>query len=134
MRTQLPIGGCLIAATALIIWTGSARAQPPDAMTYMAIDNPIIACDTRDQMAEIVQAMKDRKVKEKLTELAAVRDDKGEPVCVYSPLSAVIFGDSEHIGRIEDRDRAIDAWISHVGNPNREFYVLWGEEVEETPA
>jgi hypothetical protein len=26
----------------------------------MAIDNPIIACDNRDQMAEIVQAMKDR--------------------------------------------------------------------------
>ena len=69
-----------------------------------------------------------------LTELAALRDDKGEPVCLYSPLSAVIFGDSEHIGRIEDRDRAIDAWISHVANPNREFYVLWGEEVEEAPA
>ena len=83
MRTQLPIGGCLIAATALIIWTGSARAQPPDAMTYMAIDSPIIACDTHDQMAEIVQAMKDRKLKEKLTELAALRDDKGEPVCIY---------------------------------------------------
>ena len=26
MRTQLPIGGCLIAATALIIWTGSGAS------------------------------------------------------------------------------------------------------------
>ena len=49
------------------------------------------------------------------------------------PLSAVDLRRPEHIGRIEDRDRAIDAWISHIGNANREFYVLWGEEVEETP-
>jgi hypothetical protein len=97
MHTQLPMGGCLVAATSLIIWTGAARAQPPDAMTYMALDNPIIACDTHDQMAEIVQAMKDGKLKEKLTEHAAIRDDKGEPVCRDSPLLAMIFGDSEHM-------------------------------------
>jgi hypothetical protein len=85
-------------------------------------------------VAEIVHAIKDGNLKEKLTELAAIKDDKGEPACVYSPLSAVVFGDSEHIGRLEDHGRTIDAWISHVGNSNKEFYLLWGEEVEETAA
>jgi len=124
----------MVAATALIVWAGSARAQPPEAMTYAAISTPIIACDTHDQVAEIVQAIKDGNLKEKLTELAAIRDDKGEPACIYSPLATVVFGDSEHVGRIEDHDRGIDAWICRVGNSNREFYLLWGEEVEETPA
>jgi hypothetical protein len=38
------------------------------------------------------------------------------------------------VGRIKDHDRTIDAWISHVGNSNAEFYLLWGEEVKETSA
>jgi hypothetical protein len=118
MRKQLAMGGCILAATALIVWAGSARAQPPEAMTYVAISTPIIACDTHDQVAEIVRAVKDNNVKEKLTELAAIRDDQGEPACIYSPLATVVFGNSEHVGRIEDHDRTIDAWISHVGNPN----------------
>ena len=57
MRKQLAMGGCMLATTALIVWAGLARAQPPDAMTYAAISTPIIACDTRDQVAEIVQAI-----------------------------------------------------------------------------
>lgn len=131
MRKQLAMGGCMLATTALIVWAGLARAQPPEAMTYAAISTPIIACDTRDQVAEIVQAIKDGNLKEKLTELAAIKDDKGEAECIYSPIPTVVFENSEHIGRIEDHDRAIDTWISHVGNSKREFYLLWGEEVEE---
>jgi len=128
------MGGRMVAATALFVWAASARAQPPEATTYTAILDPIIACDTHDQISQVVQAIKDSRLKDKLTELAAIEDDTGEPACIYSPLSEVVFGDSEHIGRIEDQDRTIDAWISHVGNRNMEFYVLWGEEVEKTPA
>jgi hypothetical protein len=134
MRKQLAMGGCILAATALIVWAGSVRAQPPESMTYAPIFTPIIACDTHDQVGEIVQAIKDGNLQEKLTELAAIGDDKREPARIYSPLATVVFGNSEHIGRIEDHDRTIDAWISHVGNPNRDFYVLWGEEVPSTPA
>jgi hypothetical protein len=128
------MGGCMVAATTLIVWAGSARARPPEAATYWAISNPVIACDTHEQVAEIVHAIKDGNLKEKLTELAAIKDDKGEPACIYSPLATVVFGNSEHIGRIEDHNRTIDAWISHVGNSNRDFYLLWDEEVQETPA
>lgn len=134
MRKQLAMGGCMLAVTALIVWAGEARAQPPEAMTYAAISTPIIACDTHDQVVEIVKAIEDGNLKEKLTELAAIKDDKGESACIYSPLPTVVFEDSEHIGRIEDHNGAIDAWISHVGNSKKEFYLLWGEEVEETPA
>ena len=57
---------------------------------------PIIACDTHGQISQVVQAIKDSRFKDKLTELAA------RPACIYSPLSEVVFGDSEHIGRIEN--------------------------------
>ena len=134
MRARLSMGGRMVAAAALFVWAGLARAQPPEAMTYTAISSPIIACDTHDQIVQVVQAIKDEKLREKLTELAAITDDRGEPACVYSPLSTVVFRGSEHVGRIKDHDRTIDAWISHVGNSNTEFYLLWGEEVQETPA
>ena len=81
----------------------------------------------------MVAAIKDGKLTEKLTELRYVVDKSNEPVCVYSPIGPVAFGISEHIGSVEDHGRTIDTWISHVGNQKAEFYILWGELVQDTP-
>ena len=131
MRKYLtPIG--MILGTAALVWAGSARAEPPASMTYMTQTPALIACDTRPRMDEVITAIKAGKVKEKLEELSKVTDDKGEPVCVYGNLSSVVFGLSEHIGEIQDRDRLVDVWVANVGNRNAAFFVLWGEVVDAT--
>jgi hypothetical protein len=128
MRTHI-----MIAAAALLSLSGMAKADPPDAGSYRAISIPIIACDTRAQMDEVVQSVKDGKLLVKLQEMNAIRDDHNEPVCIYSPLGSVAFGESVHLGQIQDHERTINAWISHVGNQRADFYVLWGEEVKTDP-
>ena len=130
MRIRHTIGGCIAAATAIMASVGLARAEPPASTTLMELTTPVIACDTKDQMMQVVQSIKDGNLRNKLTELEALKDDRNEPVCVYSPLSPVVFGESEHIGRIEDHDRTVDVWVSNVGNGDMAFYVLWGEEVQ----
>jgi len=132
MRIRHMIGGCIAAATAIIASVGFARAEPPASTTLMELTTPVIACDTKDRMMQVVQSIKDGNLRDKLTELEAIKDDKNEPVCVYSPLSPVVFGDSVHIGRIEDRDRTVDVWVSNVGSGDTGFYVLWGEEIQST--
>jgi hypothetical protein len=131
MRKYLtPIG--MILGTAALVWAGSARAEPPASMTYMTETPALIACDTRPQIDEIIAAIKAGKVKEKLAEMQNIVDEHGEPVCVYGKLPSVVFGESEHIGQIEDHDRLVDVWVANVGNHNAAFYVLWGEVVDST--
>jgi hypothetical protein len=132
MRIRHTIGGCIAAVTAAMASAGSARAEPPASTTLMELRTPVIACDTKDQMMQVVQSIKDGHLDDKLTELEATKNDRNEPDCIYSPLSPVVFGDSEHIGRIEDHDRTVDLWVSNVGNGNTGFYVLWGEEIQST--
>lgn len=122
----------MIAATAIIVWAGSARADPPQAGAYQALSTPVIACDTKDQMKQVIEAIKDGKLKEKMAELIEIKDEHNEPVCIYSMLEPVAFGESEHIGQIRDHDKTIDAWVVHVGNERTDFYVLWGELVKES--
>jgi hypothetical protein len=100
-------------------------------MIEYRIPTPVIACDTRDEMGTIIQAIKNGTLKETLGQFAKLKDESGEPACILSPLGTVVFGNSEHIGRIKDHDTTVDAWISNVGNWRTGFYVLWGELVKE---
>lgn len=135
MRTLLAIGGCILAAaTAMIAGARAARAEPPDTLTFMEIETPVVACHTKDQMMQVIQSIKEGRLSDKLSELESVNDGSNEAQCVYSPLSIVVFGKSDHIGRMDDHGRGIDVWVSNVGNREMEFYILWGEQVEETPA
>jgi hypothetical protein len=103
MRTRLAIGGCIIAAaTAMIAGARSARAAPPDSLTFMEIETPVVACHTKDQMMQVIQSIKAGRLSDKLSELEAIKDGGNEAQCVYSPLSIVVFGKSDHIGRIDD--------------------------------
>lgn len=125
MRKQLALGWVLS-----LVRLASASAEPPAAMTYMTQTPALIGCDTRPQIDEVIASIKKGTVKEKLAELSKVTDDKGEPVCVYGSATSVVFGESEHIGQLNDHDHTINVWVSHVGNRNTDFYVLWAEEVK----
>jgi hypothetical protein len=67
-------------------------------------------------------------------EFVGVKDDEGKPVCVLASLGPVMFGQSEHIGRIQDHGTTFEVWISNLGNRNVDFYVLCGEIIQDLPA
>jgi hypothetical protein len=129
-RLQLASAGALV----FVLATSLARAEPPKSMAYFEPKTPFVACDTHDQIMQVLDAVRAHKLNEKLAEFAKVAQSQSnhEPGCVYSVLGPVLFGASEHVGVVFDSQRAINMWVSHVGNPHGEFYLLWGEVGKET--
>lgn len=102
-----------------------AIAEPPTG-SYVPRTG-FIVCDTRDQMNDIVQSIRDNKLQEKLMELSKITDSAKEPVCAYGQIGPLIFDNSDHIGIVVDHDRTVDMWISSVHNEQTPFFLLWGE-------
>ena len=101
-------------------------------MAYYEPTTPFVVCDTRDQIMQMLDAVRAHKVKQKLAEFAKTAGPNHEPACLYSEIGPVVFGASEHVGVLFDNEKAIDMWVSHVGNRRGEFYLLWGEVGKET--
>jgi hypothetical protein len=108
------------------------RAQPPQSMAYFEPKTPFVVCNTREQIMQALDSVKQHKLDEKLAEYAKQAGPNKEPVCVYSVIGPVLFGASEHVGLVFDNERGINMWVSHVGNRHGEFYLLWGEVGKET--
>ena len=77
---------------------------------------------------QVLDAVRAYKVKEKLVEFAKAAGPKNEPGRLYSDIGPILFGASEPLGVLFDNDRAINLWVSHVGNRRGEFC---GERVGE---
>ena len=133
MRKLLPVGG-VAALTCALMTMGSnfARAEPPESMGYYEPKTPFIVCNTHDEILQIVNSVKANRLRETLVEFSKQTDAKHEPACVYGPIGPVVFGASEHVGVVIDNERALDVWVSHVGNLRGQFYLLWGETGKET--
>jgi hypothetical protein len=101
-------------------------------MGYFEPKTPFIACDTHEEIMQLVDAMRDHKLQQKFAELAKTKGPSHGPACVYSVIGPVVFGASEHVGVVFDSAKATNLWVSHVGNPNGEFYLLWGEAGKDT--
>jgi hypothetical protein len=82
---------------------------------------------------QIVNSVKTNKLRETLAAFSKQNDAHREPACVYGDIGPVVFGASEHVGVVIDNERALNVWVSHVGNRRGQFYVLWGEAGKETP-
>ena len=80
-----------------------------------------VTCDTRDQIMQVLDAVRAHIVEEKLDEFAKAAGPKNEPGCLYSDIGPILFGASEHVGVLFDNDRAINLWVSHVGNRRGEL-------------
>lgn len=133
MRKQLLIGAGMIAATALLIFAGSARAEPPK-MDDGVVSLPFkfVVCENKSDLQAIVDAARKGDVEEKFRELNAKFDDKGYSVCGFEAPQAIVFGDSEDVGElITASGERSHGWISHVGNARIEFWLLWSEKVEK---
>jgi len=112
------------------IESGASRAAAVDA--YYEPKTPFVICDTRDQIMQVLDAVRAHKLQDKLDEFVKAAGRKNGPACLYSDIGPIVFGASEHVGVLFDNDRAINLWVSHVGNRRGEFYLLWGEVGKET--
>jgi hypothetical protein len=131
---NLPLGGVAALVCGFVtIGANIARADPPDSLAYYEPKTPFIACDTREEIMQIVDSVKANKLKETLAAFSKQTEGNREPACVYGDIGAVVFGASEHVGVVIDNERALNVWVSHVGNLRGQFYVLWGEAGKETP-
>jgi hypothetical protein len=130
---KLYLAGASIAACALATFGSSlARAEPPQSMAYYEPKTPFVICETHDEIMQVLDSVRAHKLNEKLAEFSKTPGPKHEPVCTYSDVGPVLFGASEHVGVLFDSERAINMWVSHVGNRHGEFYLLWGEVGKET--
>lgn len=114
------------------IESGASRAAAVDA--YYEPKTPFVICDTRDQIMQVLDAVRAHKVKEKLDEFVKAVGPKDEPGCLYSDIGPTLFGASEHVDVLFDNDRAINLWVSHVANRRGEFYLLWGRLARKLPS
>ncbi len=130
---KLQLAGAGVLACALAAFGPNlARAEPPRSMAYYEPKTPFIVCDTRDEIMQVLDAVRTHKLNDKLAEFAKAKGSNGEAACVYSVIGPVLFGASEHVGVLFDNEKAINMWVSHVGNLHGEFYLLWGEVGKET--
>jgi hypothetical protein len=133
MRTLSLFTAGLIACTAPTVCSTSAIAEPPQSVYYNN-ETPFIVCDTREQIDDVLKAMKADKLKDKLVEFSKELDANKEPVCLYSVIGPIVFDHSEHVGLIFDQQGGIDMWLSQVHNTQTKFYLLWGEVGASTAA
>jgi hypothetical protein len=131
---NLPLGTVAVLVCGFMtIGSNFARAEPPESLAYYEPKTPFVACDTREQIMQIVNSVKTNKLRETLAAFSKQNDAHREPACVYGDIGPVVFGASEHVGVVIDNERALNVWVSHVGNRRGQFYVLWGEAGKETP-
>ena len=124
-----------LAFASVAIGSNFARAEPPETMAYYEPQTPFIVCNTRAQIMQIVNSVKANKLRETLADFSKQIDATNhEPACAYGEIGPVVFGASEHVGVVVDNERALNVWVSHVGNLRGQFYLLWGEAGKETPA
>jgi hypothetical protein len=103
-KNRLRAGACCRARSG--IESGASRAAAVDA--YYEPKTPFVICDTRDQIMQVLAAVRARKVKKKLDEFVKAAGPKDEPGCLYSDIGPTLFGASEHVGVLFDNDRAIN--------------------------
>jgi hypothetical protein len=131
---NVPLGGVVALVCGFVaIGSNVARAEPPDSLAYYEPKTPFVACDTREEIMQVVDSVKANKLRETLATFSKQIDANHEAACVYGDIGPVVFGASEHVGVLIDNERALNVWVSHVGNLRGQFYVLWGETGKETP-
>jgi hypothetical protein len=113
-----------------LIFASPALAEPPAGLYMPQI--ALIVCDTREQIGQVLDAVKNDTVKDKLIEFGKQLDTGGEPICLYSLIGPFTVDSNEHIGIITSNDHTVDMWILKVHNSLGSFYVLWGELGEDT--
>ena len=120
MRTQLLIGAGMIAATAMLVWVGSARADPPPSGMMVSFARPMIVCDKAEYLKDVSEEAFGAKAKELISD---------KHLCVAAQVSNMVVGESEDIGNVKWGDQEEHLWITHIGDAHAEHWALYEELV-----
>lgn len=132
MVKQLSIGSAMVAAAALLVWAGSARAAPPPNGWVGHMEIPVVACDTAQDVKEIADAGNrgPEELNGTFMKYNGRVNAKNEPECVYGDLGMFAVTGSESLGTTKNaKGMPVNAWLVHAKNPNVEFFVLYVEKV-----
>lgn len=127
MRTQLVIGGLMIASTVALVWAGSARADPPPNGMMVSFHLPMIVCEKADYLKALIAAQRTSETAfgAKAKELLA-----GEKhPCDAGQVSNVVVGESEDAGTVKWGDAEEHLWIVHFGDVKAEHWALYEEAI-----
>ena len=131
------LGGFIAALVALTVYevmTLPAKADepagPPPPGSYVTIRQPMVNCDSLDQIKQIAAAMlvSDKAAADKIDELHAITNTnkEGEPACMFGPLlAAVAVGESVALPDIKLKDIEVKAYAIHVGTARGDWYSLY---------
>jgi hypothetical protein len=119
----------MLACAFAALGSNLARAEPPQRVLWTEDARSKFA--TRDQIIQVLTPSGRTKSSRNSDEFTKVAGPKNEPGRLYSDIGPILFGASERVGVLFDNDRAINLWVSHVGNRRGAFYP-WEETGEET--
>jgi hypothetical protein len=126
MHTQLLIGAGMLAATAMLVWVGSARADPPPSGMMVSFAHPMIVCDKAEYLKDLVAA---QRVSEDAFGAKAKELISDKHVCVAAQVSNMVVGESEDVGNVKWGDQEEHLWITHIGDAKAEHWALYEELV-----
>ena len=130
------LGGFIAALAALTVYEvmiypvhaqEAPQGPPPQGMTVI-IKQPMLQCDTSDQIKQIAAAIlvSDKAAADKIDEFHAIIDKEGEPSCVFgSMLMPAIVGESVALPDLKFGDTEVSDWCVHLGTSRGEWYALY---------
>lgn len=134
MRNQIVIGISMITATVVLIFAGSARAEP--AKVGDTFSGDAFMCDQESEVRTLYDAAQD-KTGNALTmaylKLNAARNEKGEPVCVYGTGRNITVTKVEHLGvAYGNTGVKFDTWLVDIKAKEVTGSMFYGELIKET--
>jgi len=132
MFRKLAIGGLFIGFAALVAYS-RAQAQeapvgPPPPGSYVTIRQPMVACDSLDQIKAIAdaKAKSDDAAQAKFEEFQGIKDKDGEASCMFGQLrTAVAVGESTELPDLKFGGTEVQAYAIHVGTSTGDWYVMY---------
>lgn len=106
----------------------SEESGPPPQGSYVSILQPMLSCDTQQQIKDIADAKveSDEAMAAKIDEYAKVIDKNNEPSCVFGKLkAAVAIGESVILPELNFGGTIVQAWAVHVGTEGGDWYVMY---------
>lgn len=126
MHKQLMVGGAMCVATVVLIFAGSARAEPPRNGTMVSFHRPMIVCEKADYLKDLIAAQKTSSdaFGEKAKELIS---DKH--LCTAAQITNVIVGETEDVGNVTWGETQEHLWIVNIIGADFQKAALYEEAI-----
>jgi hypothetical protein len=126
---QILTGLGLVAATVAIVWAGAARSEP--AKEGETFTGSAVMCDLPSQVQTLFEAAQDKtgaKLGAAYTALHALRNERGEPACLWGNTTGVTVTKVVHLGdSYGTSGQKFDTWMVDIKVDAITGSMLYGE-------